>query len=322
MGHDLAVLGDLVADLVVPIERLPLLPDNHGWAEGIFVEPGGAGNVLVAARRLQLATVALGHVGPDRYGADLLAMLDGEGIDTSETAVCSDRTTVLCIVLSDTFGQHVYLGIKDAIGTWPFLERWHAVIRNARAFYSDGYTLRDILVPDAVFAAFATARAAGVPTFFDPGPSIEFISRPVMERAIALADVLLLTMPEASMLCGNLGDEEMAAALLDLGATTVVLKLGAAGCLVAAAKEMVRVPGFPVEVVDTVGAGDSFAPAFIAGWIRGGNLGNCATLANAMGALTVTQRGAGTRIPARERLQAMLAGHPDALRLSGDGVTG
>ncbi|MDF3042103.1 MAG: hypothetical protein K0Q71_4809, partial [Thermomicrobiales bacterium] len=50
MGYDLVVLGDLVVDLVVPIERLPLLPNNHGWAEGIFVEPGGAGNVLVAAR--------------------------------------------------------------------------------------------------------------------------------------------------------------------------------------------------------------------------------------------------------------------------------
>jgi hypothetical protein len=45
------LLGDLVADLIIPIERLPLYPERHGWAEGIFVEPGGAGNVLVAARR-------------------------------------------------------------------------------------------------------------------------------------------------------------------------------------------------------------------------------------------------------------------------------
>ena len=67
--HDLVVLGDLVADLIVPMERLPLLPNNHGWAEGIFLEPGGAGNVLVAARRLNLSVAALGQLGADRYGA-------------------------------------------------------------------------------------------------------------------------------------------------------------------------------------------------------------------------------------------------------------
>ncbi|MDQ3225182.1 MAG: PfkB family carbohydrate kinase, partial [Chloroflexota bacterium] len=92
---------------------------------------------------------------------------------------------------------------------------------------------------------------------------------------------------------------------------------GADGCLVATVGEMLRVPGFSVEVVDTVGAGDSFAPAFIAGWIRGGSLRDSATLANAMGALTVTQRGAGTRIPPRDRLLDMLAPHPAALALAG-----
>ena len=65
-----------------------------------------------------------------------------------------------------------------------------------------------------------------------------------------------------------------------------------------------------LPVVDTVGAGDSFAAAFIAGWLRGGTLDDCAMLANAMGALTATQRGAGTRIPAREQLLALLATHP------------
>ena len=317
MGYDLVVLGDLVADLVIPIERLPLLPNNHGWAEGIFVEPGGAGNVLVAARRLVLATAALGHVGADRYGREMLDMLAAEGVSLAETAVCPERATVLCIVLSDTLGQHVYLGIKDDLGLWPFPADWHAVIGQARALYTDGYTLRDILAPADVFAAFATARAAGTPSFFDPGPSVEFIPRETLVRALAASDVLLLTEPEAAALVGEKIRKKTAHALLALGATTVVLKLGAGGCLVATAAETIHVPAFPVEVVDTVGAGDAFAPAFIAGWIRDGDLRACATLANAMGALAATQRGAGTRIPPRERLLEMLADHPEALALAG-----
>jgi sugar/nucleoside kinase (ribokinase family) len=317
VGHDLVVLGDLVADLIVPVERLPLLPDNHGWAEGIFLEPGGAGNVLVAARRLNLDVAALGQLGADRNGAETLAMLEAEGVDLRHVAVYPDRSTVLCIVLADRLNQHVYLGVKDDLGLWPFPEAWHAVIQQSRALYTDGYTLRDLLAPDDVFGAFATARAAGVPTFFDPGPSVEFIPREQRERALAAIDVLLLSEPEARFLSPLQDCVELAQALLALGPSVVVLKLGGEGCLVATTEGVQHVAGFSVPVVDTVGAGDSFAPAFIAGWLRGGAPRDCAVLGNAMGALAVTQRGAGTRIPNRKRLLELLADHPAARALAG-----
>jgi sugar/nucleoside kinase (ribokinase family) len=316
VGHDLAVLGDLVVDLVVPIERLPLYPNKHGWAEGIFVEPGGAGNVLVAARRLDLTTVTLGGMGGDRYGAEMLAMLVTEGVDVSHVAVIPERDTVICIVLSDELHQHVYLGIKDDCGLWPFLVEWHEVIRSAKALYTDGYTVRDILPPEDIFAAFATARDAGIPNFFDPGPSVEFVPRPLLEHAIAASDVLFLNETEAALLCGEQDRAKLVDALLALGPGTIVLKLGGEGCLVATRDEQIMAPGFAVQVVDTVGAGDSFAPAFIAGWLRGGTLRDCATLANAMGAQTSTQRGAGTRIPPRAQLLGLLADHPRAQALA------
>lgn len=316
MEYDLVVLGDLVADLIVPVERLPLLPNQHGWAEGIFVEPGGAGNVLVAARRMNLATAALGQFGADHYGAEMRRMLEAEGVAMRHAAVCDDRATVLCIVLADTASQHVYLGVKDGLGLWPFLPEWYHVIARARALYSDGYTLRDILAPDEVLAAFATAREAAVPVFFDPGPSAEFIPRPTLDRAMAASDVLLIAEPEAELLYPGEAVETVARNLLALGPRLIVLKLGALGCLLATHDELVTVPGFAVEVVDTVGAGDSFAAAFIAGWLRGGTPRECAVLANAMGALVATQRGAGTRIPPRDRLLELLADHPTALALA------
>jgi sugar/nucleoside kinase (ribokinase family) len=317
LRHDLVVLGDLVADLIVPVERLPLLPNNHGWAEGIFVEPGGAGNVLVAARRLNLSVAALGHLGADRYGSETLAMLGAEGVDLRHVAVYPERSTVLCMVLADQLNQHVYLGIKDDLGLWPFPQDWHAVIHQARALYTDGYTLRDVLAPEDVFAAFATARSAGAPIFFDPGPNVEFVPSEQREQALAAIDVLLLAEPEAKFLSPVMDRVELTQALLALGPSVVILKLGGEGCLVATAEEIHHVPGFSVSVVDTVGAGDSFAPAFIAGWLRGGTLRDCAILANAMGALAVTQRGAGTRIPGRNHLLELLKDHPAARALAG-----
>jgi ribokinase len=316
MTYDLIVLGDLVADLIIPIERLPLFPLQHGWAEGIFVEPGGAGNVLVAARRLNLATVTLGSIGPDRYGSEMLAMLADEGVIVEHAAVCAERATVVCIVLADQQGQHVYLGMKDKLGRWPFPAAWHAIIRQARALFTDGYTVRDVLHPADLLAAFDTAHSVGIPVFFDPGPSVAFIRPELCSRVLAATDVLLLTDDEAALLCGELGGESVTQALLARGPSTVVLKHGAAGCTVATARRTIKHPGFKVTVVDTVGAGDSFAAAFIAGWLRGGSLDDCAILANALGALATTQRGAGTRIPVRDQLLALLASAPGALALA------
>ena len=209
-GHDLVVLGDLVADLIIPIERLPLYPERHGWAEGIFVEPGGAGNVLVAARRLGLDVASLGNIGGDRYGEEMRQTLAEIGVDVGHVEVKDERETVLCLVLSDTLGQHVYLGVKDNQGLWSFPANWHEVIRGARALYTDGYTLRDLLPPEDIFAAFATARAAGATVYFDPGPSIEFIPQDTYEQAIAAADVLLIAEPEAQYLFPDRGIDETA----------------------------------------------------------------------------------------------------------------
>ena len=202
-------------------------------------------------------------------------MLEPEGVDLCHVAVYPGRSTVLCIVLTDRLNQHVYLGIKDDLGLWPFPESWHAVIRQSRALYTDGYTLRDLLAPEDVFAAFATARAAGVPIFFDPGPSAEFIPDEQRQRTLAAIDVLLLSEAEARFLAPLRDRVELARALLAFGPSVVVLKLGGEGCLVATSEEVHNVDGFSVPVVDTVGAGDSFAPAFIAGWLRGGH---CATV--------------------------------------------
>ena len=223
---------------------------------------------------------------------------------------------MLCLVLSDTLGQHVYLGVKDACGLWSFPEHWHELIRDAGALYTDGYTLRDLLPPEDIFSAFASARAGGVTSFIDPGPSVEFIPTSTRERAIGAADVLFIAEPEAVYLCPGQSREEMVGALLARGPSIVVLKLGGEGCIVATQDEMLAVPGFAVTVVDTVGAGDSFAAAFIAGWLRGGSLRDCAILGNAMGALAATQRGAGTRIPSAEKLHELLTDFPAARALA------
>ncbi len=311
--YDLIVLGDLVADIILPVNALPLRPNEHDWADGLYTELGGSSTTLVAGRRVGLSVAALGIVGEDEYGAKVLEMLESEGIATAHVAVPQHRKTVLCVVLTDKAGQHVFLGIKDDEPPEPCPPPWWDVVGQARSIFTSGYTLRDMLNPDDVLDLLATAQAAGVPLFFDPGPSITALSPELWQRALDVSTVLLLTDDEARHVteAGDPGDA--ARELLDQSPAeleAVVVKLGEAGCVVAHAQGLVRHEGFDVDVVDTVGAGDAFVAAFIAGTLRGGSWQECAALANAMGAAVAATQGAGRCVPPPARLAQLLADEP------------
>src|SRR6185503_2704956 len=75
--------------------------------------------------------------------------------------------------------------------------------------------------------------------------------------------------------------------LRELGAGTVVVKLGGRGCAVFGAEGMLESPAFSVPVVDTTGAGDCFAGAFLAARLRARSYAEAAQFANAVGALSI-----------------------------------
>ena len=316
--YDLVVLGDLVADIILPVNSLPLRPYEHDWADGLFTELGGSCTTLVAARRVNLSVAALGMVGDDEYGAKVLDMLSAEGVVVSHVFVPAERRTVLCVVITDRQGQHVFLGIKDGKRQERCPPVWQDVVRRARSVFTNGYTLLDMLDPRDVFAALQAARAEDIPIFFDPGPSIEALQPETLQRVFSLADVLLLTDEEARHLTPATG-LDAAREIQARGPRAVVLKLGAEGCIVAHGDEVFHHQGFDVEVVDTVGAGDAFVAAFIAGHLRGGSWQACAALANAMGAAVAATQGAGRCVPPLSRLLELLAGDAAAgLLAAGD----
>ena len=91
------------------------------------------------------------------------------------------------------------------------------------------------------------------------------------------------------------GESEPAASaefLRQNGANDIIIKLGDQGCAVFTAGEPLRVPAFPVEVLDTTGAGDCFAGAFLAMLHRGAGYNEAARTANAVGAMVVEKLGA------------------------------
>jgi 5-dehydro-2-deoxygluconokinase len=94
---------------------------------------------------------------------------------------------------------------------------------------------------------------------------------------------------------------------------TIVLKVGAMGAIVFPGEipdvleEGVRVPGFPVEVFNSVGAGDAFMSGFLSGWLRDAPLEECLRLGNACGAIVVSRHGCSPAMPTPEELEYFLS---------------
>ena len=112
-------------------------------------------------------------------------------------------------------------------------------------------------------------------------------------EALSRLDYFFPNLEEAKALTGQKEPDAVADALLDCGVKHVALKLGGKGCLLASRNERHHIPAVPgVRCVDTTGAGDTFAGAFIAAILEGGSFPDCGRFANAAASLCVETVGA------------------------------
>lgn len=308
MNLHVVTLGDLVADMVVPIAKLPVQAQEHQPARDISVEAGGTGNFLVLAARLGLKATALGTVGQDYYGERVLEMLAGEGVDVEHAVAIPDSRTTVSIVLVDDEAQHVFVGMHGTGEPQPFNPVWGEVIEQAGALFTTGYAMNptSTFSPQGIMTCLEIAHSQNIPVFFDLGPAAFIINRADIEAAIAHATVFLATHEEASAWTGIDDPAEAASHFLTQNPAIVVIKLGADGCLIATEERQVQVAGFPVKVRDTAGAGDAFAAACVYGYLKGFSLEDIGALANAVGGASVAKLGTGARLPQRQEVAQLL----------------
>ncbi|HET6486084.1 MAG TPA: PfkB family carbohydrate kinase, partial [Spirochaetia bacterium] len=126
-------------------------------------------------------------------------------------------------------------------------------------------------------------------------------------------DTLICNTSELEGLVGSgpHGDVERAAhAILGQGVRSVVVTLGGKGCLSVGPQGVTRQPAFPVQAVDTVGAGDCFSGVFAAALAQGADLTAALRLASAAAAISVTRKGAQPSMPNREEIEEFLRSRP------------
>lgn len=297
----IVALGDLVYDVLVQSDEEELSLESDITAH-IMVRPGGsAANFAVQAVRLLGEggwVNFISKVGQDDSGVALVQSLRREGVHTHVAIAAAGRPTGTVLVFVNRSGRRTMVtdpGASRAL-TVAELEASADLLTAAHAFHLTSYSLFTEPPRTAALRACQLARQGGALISLDPSSHhlIETLGR---DRYIALAeaaaaDIFLPNLDEGRLLSGK-DEPEAVARALHRFAPIVALKLGAAGCIVSKRGRSLRhIPAAPTVAVDTTGAGDAFAAAFIIGYLRNRDLVAAGQLANEAAAGAVSRLGA------------------------------
>ncbi len=302
---DVLVLGDINPDLVLAHADMEVA---FGQAERLVDEAsltiGGSGAIMAcAAARLGLRTAIAGVVGDDLFGSFMLVALRERGVDTSAVIVDAGRRTGLTVVLARTDDRAI-LTFPGAIAAMRGDQVDAALMARARHVHISSFFLQTALVP-GLAALLESARAGGATTSVDPNwdPSGGWDGG--LRQLLPHIDVLLPNAVEACRIARR-DDPRTASAELASSGLLVVVKLGAAGAMaVQAGSDVVRVAAPDgIELVDAVGAGDTFDAGLLAGLLAGESIEQALALACACGTLSMRAAGGTAAQPTLAEAQA------------------
>lgn len=284
--------GNIVFDVLVhPVDHLRWGATT--WVETIGQSIGGNGaNTSYTLACLGVPVRLIAVVGDDTYGDELMSGLRAAGVDTSSVTRGRGATpTTIALVKSD--GSRLFLhkpgvslnAIAEPIEFTPLLVHGMSHYHVANPFSMPSFRKH-------AAETLRRARNAGLTTSLDAAWDSQGRWLQDLGPCLPHVGTLFVNEEEAALLAGVEDPLEAARALNRLGAGSVVVKLGARGCMVVSENEEFQVPAYEVEVVDTTGAGDCFAGGYLAALQRGLPPREAARFANAAGALSVRRVGA------------------------------
>lgn len=318
---DVVGIGSMVVDRVHRAPRL-LGPDEKVHLRSVDggpvrILPGGVVlNHLGWAATLGLRTGIFGRQADDPEGRFLRAAMDRLGV-ARDIATGGPASSVAEIFVDDAGERSIYMAPGATAGTTGEHVRAHAAfVRRARRLTTEVSQLP----LEAVQAALALAREAGIPTVVDLDvPPAEALAsglgdEAALDAVLRGADLLKPSKSAARELAPGHGEPLALARALRarFGSGAVVVTDGEAGCAIAAEGFEGFVPARPVKAVDSTGAGDAFLGGLLVALARGLGWEAAGALANACGAACVEALGALPEDPARARarVQELYGGPP------------
>jgi sulfofructose kinase len=264
----------------------------------LFIRCGGpASTALVTLSRLGIMTSFLGSISNDPFGVKIIDNLKQEKVDVSLLRIIPGHTSQFAfIVVTERDGKRTILWHRGSV---PHLRAEDVDLRcfpNARILHVDS------LMIDASVEAAKQAKAVGMTVIMDGGTM-----RKGTKDLVGLVDILIASETFATPLVSNEASYEAALyALRDLGPQQVVITLGVDGSIGLNDQGIVRQEAFPVNAVDTTGAGDVYHGAYIYGVLQGWEMRECMRFAAATAALKCREIGAQSGIPDLEAIKRFM----------------
>lgn len=284
--------GNIVYDILVrPVDATPW--GTTTWVESIEPHLGGNGaNSSFALAKLGIPVRLAGMIGPDSFGDHLLGLLSGAGVDISSIARGVHRTaTTVGLVNSSGARQFLHQpGCSREVFLDPISFTSEFTGKSSHFHLANIFGLPGMRPLGAV--NLRAARAAGMTTSLDTGWDARGEWMKLLAPCLPNVDLLFVNEDESRILSGSEDPRHAAKFFQSHGVENLVIKLGVEGCHVFTKNGDVRMPAYRVPVVDTTGAGDCFAGAFLAALFLGLPPAGAARLANAAGGLSIQRLGA------------------------------
>lgn len=269
-------------------ELLEYLRGEHSVRSG----GGSAANTIVANSHFGGTSFYTCRVSNDEMGEFYMRELDQAGVDTNLHDSRADGVTGKCLVMITPDAErtmNTYLGVSEALSVHELREE---ALRDSQFVYSEGYLVTSPSARPAVVRAMNLARSSGVKTALSfSDPSMVKYFRLGLEEIIGEGVDLLFCNREEALLWGECRTLAKAVDRLRHSAAAFVVTLGAEGALVFDGYALHEIDPNPVQPLDTNGAGDMFAGAFLYGITHGMSHVQAATLASLAASRVVTTFG-------------------------------
>ncbi|BBV78947.1 ribokinase [Raoultella sp. Lac2] len=299
----LVVLGSINADHILNLESFPT-PGETVTGQHYQVAFGGKGaNQAVAAGRSGADIAFIACTGDDDIGERVRRQLERDRIDVAPVRAVKEQSTGVALIFVNAEGENV-IGIHA--GANAALSVGQVAAEEARIAGAQALLMQLESPLESVLAAAKIAHQHQTTVVLNPAPA-----RALSDELLSLIDIITPNETEAEKLTGirveNDDDAAKAArALHEKGIGIVMITLGSRGVWVSREGQGRRIPGFKVQAIDTIAAGDTFNGAFVTALLEGTALDEAIRFAHAAAAIAVTRKGAQPSVPWREEIDEFL----------------
>lgn len=309
----ITVIGSLNYDLVTYTDTVPAAGETT-QANAFEKHLGGKGlNEALACARLmprsQRLVRMIGHVGSDAFGRELMTCLEELGVDTEHVRTIEGQSLGVAVILVEASGENRILITAGANGDLKPSEREFEQYFTVDAGY---VVLQNEFPRPLETIGWIKRHRPSINIAYNPSP---FKPELVTAEALSQVDLLIVNEGEARGVARLVGEdnqefEPLAAELVKHlnphNVCTVIITLGARGCVYALGREVASVASVKVDkVVDTTGAGDTFFGGVVLQLSLGRDIGTAVRFATVASSIAIGVKGAAESIPTLEQVQLM-----------------